>query len=268
MASKTLSILCFLVLFYLVSDTESFILKTNKTDEKIVGGEEISIKKVPYQVSLLHFNGHVCGGVILTRQFVLTAAHCFMFVYSHEEVKVRVGSSEINHGGMIFDIEFYALHPDYPEDHDDTSDYDVALVKLAYPLKFSEDIQPIMMAEKDYEPPAGTKAYVSGWGRTSFGGQLSKNLRGVELEIIDLFDCFLSYMDKVNVSERQVCAGIPVVGGKDSCTGDSGGPLTIDGVLVGTVSYGEDCAKAEYPGVYSNIAEYRDWIEGLIRVES
>lgn len=75
------------------------------------------------------------------------------------------------------------------------------------------------------------------------------------------------YLDKSSVSDRQICAGVPNVGGKDSCTGDSGGPLTVDGVLVGIVSYGEDCGKAEYPGVYSNIAEYRNWIEELIRVE-
>lgn len=88
-------------------------------------------------------------------------------MYDADEVKIRVGSSEINYGGMVFDIEFYTLHRNYPEDHSDTTDYDVALVKLAYPLKFTEDIQPIMFPfEPEYVPEVGTKAYVSGWGRT------------------------------------------------------------------------------------------------------
>lgn len=62
------------------------------------------------------------------------------------------------------------------------------------------------------------------------------------------------------IEESMICAGVPE-GGKDSCHGDSGGPLVIDRKLVGLVSWGFGCAKPGYPGVYTNVAYFKDWVD-------
>lgn len=64
-----------------------------------------------------------------------------------------------------------------------------------------------------------------------------------------------------------ICAGLEK-GGKDSCSGDSGGPFVVDGVLAGLVSWGRGCAEAGYPGVYTNVVLFRDWAQGIIDANS
>ena len=57
------------------------------------------------------------------------------------------------------------------------------------------------------------------------------------------------------------CAGEVNVGGKDACQGDSGGPVTWNGMVIGATSWGFGCAYPNYPGVYTDIAQYRDWVD-------
>lgn len=52
-------------------------------------------------------------------------------------------------------------------------------------------------------------------------------------------------------------------GGKDACQGDSGGPLTVDGILVGIVSWGNGCARPKSPGIYTKVAYITSWIRNV-----
>lgn len=74
-------------------------------------------------------------------------------------------------------------------------------------------------------------------------------------------ECTADYADVEGgyIDDTMICAGVPE-GGKDACSGDSGGPLTKNGTLVGIVSLGLVCALSGYPGVYTNVASVREWI--------
>jgi len=109
------------------------------------------------------------------------------------------------------------------------------------------------------EPPASSRCVVSGWGRLSSGGLLPNQLRAVKVGIISREECDNAYAAFGGITENMICAGVPG-GGKDACQGDSGGALVCNGQLVGIVSWGIGCAEAEYPGVYSNIANLRSFV--------
>lgn len=93
------------------------------------------------------------------------------------------------------------------------------------------------------------------------GGWASPALMRVSIPIVNRRTCQLKYWLVRNVTDRMICAGNLQNGGKDACQGDSGGPLTANGTLYGIVSWGYGCAKAGYPGVYTNVAAFRLWIK-------
>lgn len=127
---------------------------------------------------------------------------------------------------------------------------------------------------------AGTLCYISGWGLLYdvtynriccclsilyyifcipiFQGasSTSNTLQAAGVPIVAHATCALSYQP---LPSSQVCAGY-LAGGVDACQGDSGGPMMCNGVLAGVVSYGYGCAQPGYPGVYTNITFYRNWI--------
>lgn len=72
--------------------------------------------------------------------------------------------------------------------------------------------------------------------------------------------CAAAYENFQHLTESMLCAGI-LKGGKDSCQGDSGGPLTVKGQLAGVVSWGQGCARPNFPGVYARLSVLKDWIE-------
>ena len=109
------------------------------------------------------------------------------------------------------------------------------------------------------EPPAAALSVVSGWGTLSSGGSLPSQLQAVEVYITSRSACDRAYAIYDGITVNMICAGV-TGGGKDSCQGDSGGPLVVNGVLVGIVSWGNGCALAKYPGVYSNVATLKSFI--------
>lgn len=84
-------------------------------------------------------------------------------------------------------------------------------------------------------------------------------MQGTSLRIIDKGTCQKSY-NELNITQRMLCAGA-YSGGKDSCQGDSGGPLIVDNVLAGITSFGSGCGDPDFPGIYTNVAALRDYID-------
>ncbi|XP_074041222.1 trypsin II-P29 [Leptinotarsa decemlineata] len=140
--------------------------------------------------------------------------------------------------------------------------YDIAIIKLTEPISFGETAQPVKLPKPHESTPANKTASLAGWGEND-AFTTPENLHAVNLTIFSDEECVDSYHDieegGVN-PETELCAGVPE-GGKGSCHGDSGGPLVIDGVQYGIVSYSNGCAVKGYPGVYTKVSGYLDWIE-------
>ncbi|XP_050668519.1 trypsin alpha-3-like [Leptidea sinapis] len=230
-------------------------------DDKIVGGTNVNIKKLPYQAFIRTFKGNryfQCGGSIISKEYILTAAHC---LYGMDEAYVRTGSTEyddINNALIL--AKSFKSHPNYTHT---SHDNDIGVVQLARKLDLSGKTEKIIkLVDAGTKLPVGGKLTVSGWGVTSEDGRVSRHLKDVQIQIVSDADCRKMY--KEEFTENMFCAGVPE-GGKDACQGDSGGPgvLTDNGIQVGVVSYGRGCGRAGTPGVFANLASkaMREWIK-------
>jgi len=141
---------------------------------------------------------------------------------------------------------------------------DIGLIELKSDVQYDDLISPICLpTEFDLKRDmSGYMATVLGWGTLSYGGHGSKLLQQVSMPIWNNKDCDERYLQ--HIGKTFVCAGF-LTGGKDACQGDSGGPLMVSDrtgrwTLHGVVSFGKTCAQAGYPGVYTRVTEYLDWI--------
>ncbi|XP_075152609.1 trypsin-1-like [Haematobia irritans] len=227
-----------------------------RLDGRIVGGYKINITDAPHQISL-QTTGHICGGSIISNQWILTAAHCTNGKTA-DRLRIRLGTSQAAKGGELIEVAEIVQHELF---NNSNIDYDYSLLKLVHEIEFDDTKQPAKLPELKEEVKDGTQCFVTGWGNTQNILESREWLRQTEVPIFNQEECSDKYKKYGGVTERMICAGYPE-GGKDACQGDSGGPLvTESGMLVGVVSWGYGCARPNYPGIYSRISYVRDWIK-------
>ncbi len=237
----------------------------------IVGGQEADPGEWPWQVALVSKgvdpgNGQFCGGALIGERWVLTAAHC-VDTANTNSLDVVAGIHDlvtVDAGAVRVALSQIVVHPGWS---DVTKDNDIALLKLAQPIAERARRADALPIAYSTLPPAsigalvGVDATVTGWGNRSSNGQdFPARLHEVVVPIIANADCQNAYD---NLTDNMLCAGLPQ-GGKDSCQGDSGGPLVVaDGPnwqQAGIVSFGIGCALPDFPGVYTRVSRYIDWI--------
>lgn len=247
---------------------------TNATRIRIVGGEDAPLGAWPW-ISLLGFRDtltskvdYLCGGALITDQHVITAAHC---VKDKDELySVRVGEHDINSNSDGAQTQDIVIERKTPHEKFDSVSFqnDIAILKLSRKVKLTPGVQPICLPtdeslrNRNY---VKTKPFVAGWGATSYNGPSSGVLQEVQIPVVSQESCLASYKKfrTVVVDDTVICAGTKK-GGIDACQGDSGGPLMISEAerfyLLGVVSFGFKCAEPGFPGVYTRIPYYMDWI--------
>lgn len=243
----------FLLKTIVVLISASYIFCEIVSDVGIIGGHRISIEKVPF-IASLRLNGtvHWCGSSIIHERFVLTAAHC---IVDNRKYKVLVGTDKIDEGGQLYDVDKIIIHEKYSNI---TNDYDICLIKLNETLTFGSKVKIISLSDTGIVKK-GMWLNTTGWGYTVPKGPISKDLRQVKIPVVPWLSCQFQYRKSYKITPRMICAG---GNGKDSCMGDSGGPLTWGDVQIGITSFGAGCGVL--PGVYTKISTLKSWITQTI----
>lgn len=229
----------------------------DQENQQIVGGDRASIADHPYVVYLTTEDGfQFCGGTLVDDNKVVTAAHCAAGKQPSDVVVVAGREDKESPAGMTSPVKEIWVHPDFT---DVRSGSDVAVLTLTERLPYATLDLPRADDTDLYE--AGQPGLILGWGRTAADGQPSRYLLKASVPVMADNDCKKAY--PAYKADAMVCAGVPK-GGVDSCQGDSGGPLILDGKLAGITSWGEGCAAAGKPGVYTRLAAYRDVLDDQV----
>ncbi|KZS21782.1 putative Transmembrane protease serine 11E [Daphnia magna] len=242
---------------------------------RIVGGTTTQYGQWPWQVSLRQWRTatflHKCGAALLNENWAITAAHCVDNVQP-DDLLLRMGeydlaTDEEEYPYIERKVQIVASHPQFDSR---TFEYDLALLRFYDPVRFQPNIVPICLPPPSEVDFVGRTAYVTGWGRLYEDGPLPSKMQQVSVPVINNTDCESMYRRAGYVEHIPnifICAGY-ADGKRDSCEGDSGGPMVIQEeqswVLAGVISWGIGCAEANQPGVYTRISEFRDWIDKII----
>jgi len=257
------------------NDMEVVEVYSNRTSHRlfpfqtrIIGGKPADLTD-SFVVALYDKDGnHFCGGCLIAKDAILTAAHCSDTVTKKGPISIGIGRMKLSDktAGEMIPVRREKLYPRYdPTQADINWEWDACIMWMATPTMTKA--RTILPNTSPYFPRAGNVVTAYGWGDTDKSEVIEKSdmLQKASLRMISNEQCNesagtygayqVSY--KGRIQDNMLCANNRR---RDSCQGDSGGPLVSNGVLVGIVSWGVGCRKKNFPGVYVRTSSIATWV--------
>uniref|UniRef100_A0A3Q4AS12 pancreatic elastase n=1 Tax=Mola mola TaxID=94237 RepID=A0A3Q4AS12_MOLML len=232
-------------------------LEDDAVEERVVGGEVARANSWPWQISLQYKSGsnyyHTCGGTLIKRGWVMTAAHCV------DRSRTWRGREQYMSVSRVY------IHPNW-NTNNVAGGWDIALLRLSSEATLNNYVQLATLPPSNQVLPHNNPCYITGWGRTQTGGQLSAQLKQASLPVVDHNTCSSYGWWGSTVKSSMVCAG----GYSESgCQGDSGGPLncSVNGkwVVHGVTSFvsASGCNAYKKPTVFTRASAYISWMNSV-----
>jgi len=233
---------------------------------RIVGGKETVKNSIPWQ-AMLRASSQFCGGSLVHKQWVLTAAHCIEGETT-SSFKIWLGAhrKEVKEDTtQEFKVAKIVKHPQY---NPSSSENDIAMIKLEREAVLGPGVGLVCLGDDKFHLPLddlNNQCLISGWGTLKSGGNQPDTLQEVMVPLVSHSVCKNAYN---YLHDSMLCAGLKE-GGKDSCQGDSGGPLVCQyngkHYLEGATSFGRGCADPNAYGVYAKVRHLRSFVDSSIQ---
>jgi len=237
----------------------------------IVNGEDAAECAWTWQVGLKSSatGNPWCGGMLISPEWVLTAAHCVdqerqngMYIVAGEwNVRSTSGKEQVVRS------EMYAKHNRYSSY---SMDFDIALIKLEKPMEMNSCVGTVCLPTEGSDVAGGTNCWITGWGTLASGGKQPDVLQEAQVQVLSNEDCRNTGYRSSQITDSMICAQGKTRSGQitDACQGDSGGPLVCESsgtwTVYGATSWGRGCAGANYPGIWARVHESLDWIDAIM----
>ncbi|XP_037373008.1 kallikrein-1 [Talpa occidentalis] len=234
---------------------------------RVVGGKECDSHSQPWQAAVYHYSTFECGGVLVHPQWVLTAAHCM-----NDHFQVWLGRHNLLEDEST--VQFFTVTKSFPHPKfnmsllqntfispEDDLSHDLLMLRLSQPAQLTDAVKVLDLPTK--EPRVGSACKASGWGTIKPDSYFYPDtLQCVDLKLLSIDICKNAHKQKV--TDTMLCVG-DMAGVKDTCRGDSGGPLICDGELQGVTSWGHfPCGKPKVPSIYTKVIDYIPWIKKIM----
>ncbi|XP_011155953.3 chymotrypsin-1-like [Solenopsis invicta] len=218
---------------------------------QIIGGNDAPIGKYPHHVALIYRGNFRCGGSIINKRYILTAAHCVNVVDDARDLEVHAGTIYLNQKGDVYQAESVVWHPGFDMIR---LNYDVGLIRLTKDIVYTDVVKPIPIAEEDIAV-TDLPCVVSGWGVTRLDGPTPNTLQEIALKVYSPEKCKLQ---EWRVTDNHICTLTKA--GEGVCYGDSGSALLANGVQIGIASFVNPCALGD-PDKFAKVSAFKDWIK-------
>ncbi|XP_074613343.1 MAM and LDL-receptor class A domain-containing protein 1-like isoform X4 [Acropora palmata] len=263
-----------LVLLFLGSSVSGQLLPCGYTavsQSRVIGGKDAIPGAWPWQIALLRRGGFICGGSLISDQWVVTAAHCVARSNLASSYKVVVGEHDRrkNEGTeTTVSVRRIISHPNY--NRPSRLNNDIALIQLASRVKLSARVNPVCLPNNAIAIPTGSRCYITGWGKIRHPGSSHHTLQQAMIPPVDMAECrrkIQASSVSISLTAQMLCAGVNNTR-LSGCHGDSGGPyvcLNSDKrtyTLHGAVSWGSaSCQASQLYTVFARVTEFLPWIK-------
>nr|XP_026487135.1 trypsin delta-like [Vanessa tameamea] len=226
-------------------------------EKRIVGGSKATKNQYPFSVQFFN-SGGLCGGSILTKKIVLTAAHCFD--HNRNLIEMKIFSNPrfaYDLQATAHDVWDFMIHEKYGENRVFAND--IAVLIIHDEFNFGPEVQKIFIINTDVWMNVNETFVATGWGEYKYGGSIHQNrLKAANMYYVSKERCMNE--NKIDLGPEMFC--LHGNGESDTCRGDSGGGVLWKGGLVGIVSHGRGCL--ETPGIYISVYYNRRWIKKTV----
>ncbi|XP_014354238.1 serine protease 53-like [Latimeria chalumnae] len=226
----------------------------------------------PWQVSIQFQKSkttavHICGGAIISKNWILTATSCFLDQGKKATNKVVAGVRELSESPtvvQIIDIKMYFPHPDFKKSHH----HDICLVLLKNPVFINTDVNMICLIPSTEKDLSITYCYSTGWEKDKKDGTLLNALQEYKTPILPKEACDQNILFLGNITSEILCAD-KLAGSSSYCEGDNGGPLSCFSstkkkfFLMGILTKAHSCDAPSSPRIFAHVPKYYDWIRTI-----